>query len=123
MGFKPFMDNCNNCHYNINHNYNSNFNWCELGLSMKQISEEQIIELLNLLSNHQILKARKILNELENSKEEENAKRLKELEAFGIETKKLARETGRSLSVPLDRLESLFVKYNITLGKKDDKIQ
>jgi hypothetical protein len=90
---------------------------------MKQISEEQIIELLNLLSNHQILKARKILNELENSKEEENAKRLKELEAFGIETKKLARETGRSLSVPLDRLESLFVKYNITLGKKDDKIQ
>ena len=42
-------------------------------------------------------------------------KRLKELEEFAKEVKRLARNTGRSNSVNLSELEELFVKYKIHL--------
>ena len=44
---------------------------------------------------------------------EEKEKRLQELQKFASDVKEIARSTGRSLSIPLDKIEKLIVKYNI----------
>ena len=78
---------------------------------MKQISEEQIEEILNHLNNYRFIPIKKALKELPDI---EN-KRLEELENFASEVKRRVRSTGRSMVIGISDFEDLFVKYKINL--------
>ncbi len=76
---------------------------------------EKIETIKNLIKQRKILRARALLKELDM-----NLERMKELEEFASEVKRIARNTGRSRSIDISELEPLFVKYKIKLSKESE---
>lgn len=81
-------------------------------MGIKQITDEQIEEIINCVNSHQTLQIKKILKELPEFKGEE---RLESLEEFASEVKRRMRSSGKSLSVGVSDFEDLFVKHSISL--------
>ena len=71
---------------------------------------EKIEAIKSLINSRRILEAKKLIQELE-----KDLDRLKELEKFSKEIKRLARNTGRSYSIQTADLEAFFIKYEIHL--------